>query len=48
MRKVRKFIALLLTLALLMVLLASCGSKKCVWCGKSFSGSGHNTDAGII
>lgn len=48
MRKVRKFTALLLMLALLMALLAGCGSKKCVWCGKSFSGSGHNTDAGII
>lgn len=48
MRKVRKIFALLLTLALLMALLAGCGSKTCVWCGKSFSGSGHNTDAGII
>ena len=48
MRKVTKISALLLTLALLTALLAGCGSKTCVWCGKSFSGSGHNTDAGII
>ena len=48
MRKMNQLAALLLALLLLVALLAGCGSKKCVWCGKSFSGSGHDTGSGYV
>lgn len=48
MRKMKKLSALLLALLLLAAVLAGCGSKKCVWCGKSFSGAGHDTGSGYV
>ena len=48
MRKMKKLSALLLVLLLLAAVLAGCGSKKCVWCGKSFSGAGHDTGSGYV
>ena len=48
MRKKKQFAAALLVLLLLAALLAGCGSKKCVWCGKSFSGAGHDTGSGYV
>ena len=48
MKKTKKIAALLLALLLLASLLAGCGSKQCVWCGKTIRGSGHNTDAGYV
>ena len=48
MMKAKKLTALLLAVLLLTALLAGCGSKQCVWCGKTIRGSGHNTDAGYV
>lgn len=48
MKKTKKIAALLLAVLLLASLLAGCGSKQCVWCGKTIRGSGHNTDAGYV
>lgn len=48
MKKTKKITALLLAVLLLASLLAGCGSKQCVWCGKTIRGSGHNTDAGYV
>lgn len=48
MKKTKKMTALLLAVLLLASLLAGCGSKQCVWCGKTVRGSGHNTDAGFV
>ena len=48
MMKAKKMTALILAVLLLVVLLAGCGSKQCVWCGKTIRGSGHNTDAGSV
>ncbi len=47
MRK-RKIAALLLVMLMLGALLCACGKNKCSLCGKSFSGSGHSTSAGIV
>ena len=48
MKRTKKYFALLMALFLLAALLAGCGSKQCVWCGKSFSGAGHDTGAGYV
>lgn len=48
MKKMNRFFALLMALLLLTVLLSGCASKQCVWCGKSFSGAGHDTGTGIV
>ena len=48
MKKTKKIAALLLAVLLLASLLAGCGGKQCVWCGKTIRGSGHNTGAGYV
>ena len=48
MKRTKKYFALLLALLLLTALLSGCASKKCAWCGKSFSGAGHDTGAGYV
>lgn len=48
MRKIKKNVVLLLTVLLLASMLAGCSSRQCVSCGKSFTGSGHDTGAGIV
>lgn len=48
MKNRRKYAALLAVLLLVTVLLCACGSKKCSICGKTITGSGHSTSAGLV